>query len=138
MSTTEEPTADSFVSSLPFLLIGLGLFAFAFYLYRQQSAFYGSAAFTEGTVVGQFPYRSKSYSGWKPVIRFRAGTTEHQFEGPVQKSEYKNGETFRVAYSPANPSDAKVDSVMQRWGVVAGLSLVGLGFTVVALSRKKI
>ena len=137
MNTVEAPKKDSFLSSLPFLLVGFGLFAFAFYTYRQQSAFYGAAAFTEGVVVGQVPYRSSSYRGWKPVIRFSAAGGEHQIEGPVQKSEYKNGERFRVAYSPANPAEAKVDSFMQRWALIGGLSLLGLGFSAVGLGRKK-
>ena len=133
MNTAEEKKKGSFLSSLPFLLVSAGLLAFAFYTYRQQSAFYGSAAYTEGSVVGQVPYSSKSYSGWQPLIRFRSASGEHEFKGPVQKGQFKGGERYRVAYSTANPAEAKVDSLGQRWGLIAGLSVLALGFGVFGL-----
>lgn len=120
-----------------FLLIGIGLLAGAYYMYRDTSEFVATARSAQGTVVA---LRSGA-----PEVRFRTGEgREVQFTSSVSSKppSYRVGETVEVLYRHDRPDDAEVNAIMTLWlgtiilgGMGSVFSLIG-GALVFASSRK--
>jgi hypothetical protein len=82
----------------------------------------------------------------KPIVEFRTREGQRvRIEGGISASPtpYRVGERIGVFYDPADPSDALIDSFLERWftsllfgGFAAVFSLIGAGFTITALRRR--
>jgi Protein of unknown function (DUF3592) len=73
-----------------------------------------------------------------PVVRFVTPLEEVvQFEGgdgSTKPEEYRVGESLKILYDPANPHDARLDTVNSRWGGVIIFGGLGVGFVVTSAS----
>jgi hypothetical protein len=71
-----------------------------------------------------------------PIVRFRDGREQVvQFQAGQRSSgqpAYRVGDSVRVLYDPANPQDARLDTVFGRWG--AAMIFLGMGLLTWVLS----
>lgn len=112
-----------------FLVVGLGMLAGGFAIWRSNAAFAAHAIGADGTVT-DLAYSSSSKGGgtYRPVVEFstadgkRVHITGSTGSNPPSHSR---GDHVRVLYDPANPEHGKIDSFMeQSFGV---LMLGGMG-----------
>jgi len=83
----------------------------------------------------------------KPTVEFRTKDGRRiRVEGTISASPtpYRVGERIGVFYDPAQPEKALIDSFLERWflpllfgGFATVFTLVGLGFTLVSLRRRR-
>jgi len=103
-----------------FLLIGLGLLAGAYFVYRNTSEFVDTARRAQGTVV--------ALRGGAPEVQFRTEQgREVQFTSSVSSKppSYRVGETVEVLYHKDQPENAEINGIMTLW--FGTMILGGLG-----------
>lgn len=121
------------------LLVGLALLA-AVAIVTVNSLDRADGIRVEGVVV-------EANDNQKPVVEFRTREGQRiRIEGGISASPtpYRVGERIGVFYDPADPSEALIDSFLERWflsllfgGFATVFTLVGLGFTVAGLRRRR-
>lgn len=82
--------------------------------------------------------------GAKPILEFRTGRGERiRIEGKISSSPspYRVGERIGVFYDPAEPSDAVIDSFIERWFLPLlfggfGVVFILVGGTMFTLARR--
>ena len=127
---------------LVFLPIGIGFWV-------NNTSFERDAEKATGTVIDhtmKVSYdrdgdRSESYA---PDVRFRAADgKDYEFTDSISSSKKKEiGSQVDVLYKPADPSDARIDSVARRWlfpgifgGVGALMVLIAVGLLIAAFRQ---
>jgi hypothetical protein len=125
--------------AIVFLLVGVGLLIAVGFVTANGLEKASSGSRVEGIVV-------EANDNQKPIVEFRTRDGQRlRVEGSISASPtpYRVGERIGVFYDPANPSDALIDSFIERWfltlllgGFATVFTAIGLGFTVAALRRR--
>lgn len=118
--------------SYVFLLIGTVLLTAAVYYGRDTLLFLGQSAKTEGTVVALKSTppdlsRGVTTPTYRPVVRFVTGdgqTIDFTATMGLDAPQYLLGATLSVAYSPANPRNARIDD-LSLWMIELVLGALG-------------
>jgi hypothetical protein len=100
--------------SLFFVIVGVGMLAFVYWLHTQQQAFARIAISTVGTVIEMQERTSKSSSGsrstsYAPVVQFVTTREDVYTFTSVMSSNppaYSVRDQVEVLYNPENPSEA--------------------------------
>jgi Protein of unknown function (DUF3592) len=117
-----------------FGLVGVVLLGVAIVLAVSTASFQASAERTDGTVVALTERTSTSSSGgsstaWYPTVEYTVDGKRYSFDSPVgaYPPAYAEGDTVAVAYDPADPADAQIDSFWSAYlapVIVGGLGIV--------------
>jgi len=112
------------IVALVFLLLGLTGLVVSAIAYATESRSARSASAT-GTIVN---------AGYRPLVQFKAADgSVVQFLSPVRNSFLKTGDAVAVAFNPADPRDAAVDSISGRWLFTALFGGLGCLFFVIGI-----
>lgn len=131
-----------------FVVVGVGMLAGTFFLYRNTTAFLGEAKIATGTVVELRQSRSGDADTYRPVVRFSTQEGEDitfTSSAGSKPPAYSKGEKVEVLYPPSLPAQARIKGFFSLWGapaILGGLGsiffLIGAGFFLVAtFSRRK-
>ncbi|MFN4147700.1 MAG: DUF3592 domain-containing protein [Runella sp.] len=131
-----------------FILLGLIFLVIAWFIYQNQREFLTTAKTAEG-VVKQLMFSSsrKSRGTYHPLVEFQTPDGQiHSFRSETgsNPAAYEVGERVEVKYDPRNPSQAKLNSFWDLWGLLAVLAgfgmiffMVGVGSALGNLQEKK-
>ncbi len=95
---------------------------------------------TTGTVVGAKTLKSGRSTVWRAVVRFKtaAGETELQSRwgtsGEGFARGYRVGQELAVVYDPANPGEARIDSIGELWAPALVPLVPGLAFLLASIA----
>lgn len=118
-----------------FLGIGIALLGLAFWTYRRFRRFRELAVPAEGVVI-DFKQRINSDDDpeYFPIFRYRdeAGK-EHVIcsDTGTNPPGFKKGDSIRVLYDAANPSDCRIDTFWQLWLLPLIFCVLGIAFALV-------
>jgi hypothetical protein len=125
------------IVGLVFLIAGIGMAIFvgAYVVGDYEKILNGERA--EAVVL-------QASDGGKPILEFRTRQGQRvRVEGKISTSPsaYKVGERIGVFYDPADPSDALIDSFIERWFVALlfggfGTVFIVVGGTLFAIARR--
>ena len=98
-------------------LVWMGLLAWAVFLAYQSWHFTQSGVAATGTVVENRAIDDADGTTYKPVVEFEIDGQVYRFEGGNSSSPpaYRVGQSVRVLYDPADPSQAQINSIWERW-----------------------
>jgi hypothetical protein len=131
-STKSKPQSRSIGAGLLILLFG-AVFSGVGLLFAVKSVdFMRDSAQTEGTVIGHD--RSGNKGNRIPIVRYTVDGQSHELRGEVgSNSPPSVNSTLTVIYKKADPSQAQIDSFVQRWlfpliflGIGALVAVVGM------------
>lgn len=117
-----------------FTLIGIGMLAGAFLLYKSTSSFLAEATKTEGTVVDLIRSQSSNSTTYRPVVHFlgqNGQTIEFVSSTGSNPPSYSKGQKVEVMYRPTEPQDAKINGFFSLWGGPIFLSGIGAVFFII-------
>jgi hypothetical protein len=124
--------------AIVFLLVGAGLLIAVGFVTADSLEKTSSGIRVEGVVV-------EANDNQKPIVEFRTREGQRlRVEGSISASPtpYRVGEPIGVFYDPANPSDALIDSFIERWfltllfgGFATAFAAIGIGFAIAAFRR---
>jgi hypothetical protein len=115
-------------ASLP-LLGSLALIVVAGWLYFARQDFISRAESTEGRVVQVRLSRRGDDRSYRTSFAFRdAAGTEHRVLSSTFSPfrMHSAGQTVRVLYDPADPSNARIESFWELWAPPIGVGVAGL------------
>lgn len=116
--------------------VGVGI-----YIYSNSLAFLDHAKSATGTVV-EIAISSSNRPGKKekvtqrPIIEFQLESGDKarfKSELGTKSSSYSVGDTVPVLYDPAEPSEARIDSFLTKYGLETLLSSLGTIFLAIGL-----
>lgn len=107
------------------LVLSLGLFAGAGYLFHDTRQLVAAAETAPGTVVAFERRSSKGGSSDYPVIEFATAAGEVRRFTTSGAGDYAMGEAVEVLYAADAPANARVNSFMELW--LGSLALGGFG-----------
>lgn len=120
------------VGGIVFMLIGAGVAAFSWYLYKADRAFLKQSVSVTGFVIRSEYVRSeKSGGAYYAIIAFQTtGGKKQEFrnEPGTGRPIYKDGEQVEIRYEKQNPANAKIAGFWELWGLTAVLGGFGLLF----------
>jgi len=110
---------------------GIAMIAAGIWHGAESMDFLGTAARTDGTVIALKRERgAKGMALDHPVVRFTppesSETIEFKSRFGIRPSPFAVGDPVEVAYDPADPSGAKIDSFWTIWFLPILLALFGL------------
>lgn len=111
-----------------FILIGIGMLAGAFLIYKSTSSFLAEAAKAEGTVVELAQSRSSDSTTYRPVVQFTSQNGQAiEFVSSIGSNppSYSKGQKVEVLYHPTDPQNAKISGFFPLWG--SSVFLGGMG-----------
>lgn len=119
-----------------FGLVGVVLLAVGIALAVSTAGFRASAERTDGTVVALTEHTSRSTDGrrssaWYPTVEYTVDGRRYAFESSVgaDPPAYAEGDTVPVAYDPAEPAEAQIDTFWSAYLVPVIIGGLGIGFT---------
>jgi hypothetical protein len=113
-----------------FLAVGLLAWSAGLYIYRDTQLLVSRAEHARGVVVAL----SRSGSTYAPVVNFKTTRgTEIQFVGKVATSSprFVKGEALDILYLPDEPTNARINSFLDLWGLPLFLAPFGGIFVLV-------
>lgn len=126
------------------LLLGLGLFAGAGYLYSDVHQLIATAEKAPGTVADFERRSSKGGSSLYPVIEFATAAGEIRRFTTSGAGDYTKGQVVEVLYDPSAPDKARVNVFIELWlgclvlGAFGLLCLaIGIGTLLYERARRK-
>jgi len=114
--------------SVLFFVIGLGLLAGAFAIWRSNANFAAHASRADGTVTDLSYHRSSKGGSYYPIVQFTTpdGRVVHiSGSSGSNPASYSRGDHVTVLYNPASPEQARIDSFGEQ--MFAPLLLAGMG-----------
>lgn len=129
-------------SAIISLLLGLGLFAGAGYMYTDVRQLIATAEKAPGTVVGFERRSSKGGSSDYPVIEFATATGEIRRFTTSGAGNYTRGQMIEVLYDAGTPEKARVNVFIELWlGSLVlgafGLLCLGVGIGTLLYERTR-
>jgi len=124
------------------LLLGLGLFAAAGYLFHDTRQLVSVAGKAQGTVVAFERRLTKGGSADYPVIEFATASGHlHRFT-TSGTPDYAKGETVDVLYDASDPAKARLDVFTELWLgssilAAAGMLCLGAGIGTLLYERRR-
>lgn len=108
------------------LVLGVLAVVWAVLAYRSERRFEKTAQRATGVVQELIPERIQRTVMYFPVIRFTtaAGVIVSVKSKSGRSGGYQVGQSIRVLYDPADPSNAEIDAPWSRWLIVIAASLV--------------
>lgn len=122
-----------------FFVVGLGLLAAAGFWANSIRIFVNTAWTADGVVVDLLPVDSDGSTLYKPLVRFvtdRGQEVVFSTNSSSNPPGFSVGEKVEVFYQPANPTEAKINTVFQLWGgplIIGGLGSIffAIGFAMI-------
>jgi Protein of unknown function (DUF3592) len=121
------------------LLAGLVFLSVATKTWVDSRHFLATAVSTRGDVVDivevvtQRSGEADQYH-YEPVVRFltpQEEVVEFQADESIDRKKVRVGDQIRILYDPENPSEARLDSALSRWGWSAIFLAFGIVFTTI-------
>lgn len=114
-----------------FFAIGLVCSAIAAHMVVESRHILHSAAHAQGIVIA---LREGMYYKTWPIVAFRTASGEQiEFQGNVSsRSPYPVGTRLDVLYDKQHPSNARIASVTDLWGLPLCIGLMGLVFLAIS------
>lgn len=140
IKTSANPLRDMLV----FLYVsGLALSGISAFTFVKSRDFQGKALHAQGTVIALQEAFSTHGTNTFPVVAFRTVTGGRMtFVSRVpNQSQFPVGSRVDVLYDDSDPTNARMDTLVELWGPTFLFGAIGLGFlalgTVVAVMRPK-
>lgn len=126
---------------LIFMFAGACTVCVGIYIYSNTLAFLGRSKAATGTVVEIVVSTTdrpgkKARTTQRPLIEFRTENgepTRFKSELGTKNSSYSVGDTVPVLYDPADPTEARIDSFLTKYGLETLLSGLGTIFLAIGL-----
>ena len=125
-----EKGIASATTAVLLLPVSFALLTGCYFVFQQQRQFHETALSASGTVIDlQARRSSEGNMAYAPIVEFttREGETRvfTSSGGWCSALSYSQGDRVSVLYQREDPGQAQIDSLMEQWGIVGILLLLG-------------